>query len=235
MTMLSSIDLVKEAYEVIETEPIKSIPILPSVKFRSAPLLQPIPQFPFTTVEVVKANSIDTALRLRELKYRPVLLNVGNPVFPSINDTNYECHLVKRSTLAKHMTIDMYPIESQELVFSSGVCVFRSSQYANLPKANLIDVVTCRGPMLEGSFLAYILSTAVFCQSDAVVIQADFFNGDHQTVSMTFRNVVREFAGSIKVFVIVAENLQLNKVLSELIVPNGGSINYKPIKEGMLI
>lgn len=100
-------------------------------------------------VQIIKNDTLDSALDLLKLGYNPLVLNMADIYHPGgcveacagmqeeslFRRSNYHCHLLK----------EFYPIEKNAAIYSPNVCVFRDNEnnnYVNIG-LNYLSFVAC--------------------------------------------------------------------------------------------
>lgn len=105
---------------------------------------------PTNNVQIIKNDTLDSALDLIKIGYNPLVLNMADIYSPGgcieagagmqeeslFRRSNYHRHLIKK---------DMYPIEPNAAIYSPNVCVFRNNEnnsYSNIG-FNYLSFVAC--------------------------------------------------------------------------------------------
>ena len=112
-------------------------------------------------VSVEDADSIDCALRYLHEGHNPVVLNLADDCFPGgcvdLGSGAQEESLFRRTNLCRTLDLSFYPIRDDELVYSPGVTVFKSSEAKDwvpldAPSDVKLAFITCPGiknPVLD--------------------------------------------------------------------------------------
>lgn len=101
--------------------------------------------------EIVKKDTIDSALYLKKKGYNPLVLNMADIYNPGgcvkAGGGMQEESIFRRSNYHKHLTINLYPIEENAAIYSHNVCVFRDNEdnkYENIG-FNYLSFIACPG------------------------------------------------------------------------------------------
>ena len=180
-----------------------------------------------TVVSVVDSDCLDTAIYMKRLGYRPVVLNMANNTNPG-GGVDYgagaqEESLFRRSNYFQHLSKRLYPIDHG--IYSPNVAYFRASEaeeYALLDRPENISMIAAaalRGPRLvkeNGQYrlnpqdraimrdkIRLILDIAERFEHDCVVLSAfgcGAFKNPPEDIAEIFREVVlgEEFRGVFK-------------------------------------
>lgn len=224
----------------------ETLPIPPmSIKSIYDPNFVPTRKFDITHIFVVDNDTLDCGLLLKKNNnLNPVVLNMANNFFPGgcvdIGCNAQEESLFRRTNYYKTLTIDNYPLNKDEAIYSKDVLVFKENEnngwiVTEPEKMSFIACAAIRNPeiilqedkmIINAKYkniddveimknkIRLILQIAYKNNHDSVVLSAfgcgAFYNPTHN-LALIMKDVLREYDGLFKVvYIAILSNFDKN-------------------------
>jgi len=100
-------------------------------------------------IQILKSDTLDSALKLQKLGYNPLILNMADIYHPggcvAAGGGMQEESLFRRSNYHRHLLKELYPIEIDAAIYSPNVCIFRDNEENNFINIGLnhLSFIAC--------------------------------------------------------------------------------------------
>lgn len=170
------------------------------------------------SVIVTEKDTLTTALKLREEKLNPMILNMASEYVPGggvrKGSTAQEESLFRRTNYCLYLNKDIvdYPLQFDQVVYCSHIAVIKDENHKELPYHEYFSFLACpglRNPKLTADKklpskqrnalkqkIRMIFQTAAFHGHDSLVLGAlgtGAFNNPKEDVAEIFKQVIEEY------------------------------------------
>tara|TARA_A100001015_G_scaffold310500_1_gene412028 strand:+ start:2498 stop:3190 length:693 start_codon:yes stop_codon:yes gene_type:complete len=176
-------------------------------------IFKPTP-FKATTLSITNIHIIDCGLSL--IQDNPVLLNAGHETLPGgYVDKGYsgkEESIFRRTNCFQTLHISLYPIKSDELIYSSNISVIKTIHWKYIHEPYKLSFITCpvlnnnmcitkKEEQLLGRKINHILQTALYHGHHTIILTTlcdDLWYKKIQRVAYIYKEVLSEYMGVFK-------------------------------------